>query len=373
MELCFPSAELRAAVDNKLATTRIGNEAGVASVPNTLAKVESWGDLVTAAKAASLGDDWVVQTAFGDSGHTTFFIKDEEGYDKHADEIGSEAEVKIMKRIRCRGAALEAAVTRHGTIVGPLMTELVGFKSLTPYRGGWCGNEVFSDAFQPVVREKARDATFRFGEALRKRGYRGYFECDDLHDLDTDEVYLGEVNPRVTGASSMTNLASLAHADAPLFLFHLLEFADAEFELDVRELNARWYDPDNIDDWSQLVIKHCDDDVQLVTEAPPSGIWTMDDAGNVSFVRNQTHRRTAQDGRNAFWLRITRVGDYFYEGADLGVLVTPGRLMDDDFQLNDRAEAWIAGIRAQYKGRPLQSEETVAAARVAEVAGFKFL
>jgi len=43
--------------------------------------------------------------------------------------------VKVMKRVRCRGSALEACVTRHGTIVGPLMTELVGFKQLVELLG----------------------------------------------------------------------------------------------------------------------------------------------------------------------------------------------------------------------------------------------
>ncbi|PRQ02689.1 biotin carboxylase [Enhygromyxa salina] len=373
LEVCFPSAQLREAIDNKIATTQIGNEAGVASVPNALGKVADWDGLVALANGADLGLDLVIQTAFGDSGHTTFFIKSEADFAKHAEEIAKEDVVKVMKRIRCRGAALEACVTRHGTIVGPLMTELVGFPELTPYRGGWCGNEVFVDAFPAVVREQARKSTFRFGEALRKRGYRGYFECDYLYDLDTHDVYLGEVNPRVTGASSMTNLASFAHADAPLFLFHLLEFSGAEFELDVAALNERWSDPDNIDNWSQLVIKHTEDSVQCVTEAPTSGIWTLRDDGGVDFVRNQTHRRTAHDGRNAFWLRMTGVGDYFYEGADLGILVTPGRLMDDEFQLTPRAKSWIAGIRAQYSGRPLQAQEDEVVARVAEVAGFKFL
>ena len=42
------------------------------------------------------------------------------------------------------------------------MTELVGFKELTPYRGGWCGNEIFSTAFTPKVRNKARELTFKF-------------------------------------------------------------------------------------------------------------------------------------------------------------------------------------------------------------------
>ncbi|MBR58109.1 MAG: biotin carboxylase [Myxococcales bacterium] len=373
LELCFPSAKLREEIDNKVSATRIGTEANVHSVPNTLAKIENYANLTKVCDDTNLGHDLVIQTAFGDSGHTTFFINSEEDYDKHAEEIEAEPEVKIMKRINCRGAALEACVTRHGTIVGPLMTELVGFKELTPYRGGWCGNEVYPEAFSKKVRESARESTFRFGEALRKRGYRGYFECDYLYDMDNDEVYLGEINPRITGASSMTNLASFAHADAPLFLFHLLEWSNIDFELDVQELNERWSDPENIDGWSQLVIKHTEDSVKYITEAPKSGIWRLQDDGTVEFVRVQTHRRTARQETDAFFLRIANEGDYFYEGADLGILVTPGRLMTSDFQLNDRAKAWIKGIRSFYKARPLESEETEPVERVAEVAGFKFL
>ena len=373
LELCFPSAKLREEIDDKISATRIADEAGVPSVPNVLAKVGGYDDLMKTAGDAKLGDDLVIQTAFGDSGHTTFFVKNAEDYEEHAEEIEKEDEVKVMKRIRCRGAALEACVTRHGTIVGPLMTELVGFEELTPYQGGWCGNEVFADAFPRKVRDDARSATFRFGEALRKRGYRGYFECDYLYDLDTDDVYLGEVNPRVTGASSMTNLAAFAQADAPLFLFHLLEWSNVEFDLDVEELNARWADPDNIDSWSQLVIKHTKDTVEYVNLAPSSGIWRMEEDGTVNFVRVQTHRRTAENESEAFFLRITRPGDYFYEGADLGILVTPGRLMTDDFQLNERAKKWVAGIRAQFSSGPLRTEDAHQAERVAEVGGFKFL
>lgn len=377
LELCFPSAKLREAIDDKISATRIANEAGVPSVPNTLAKVQDYASLIDQAEAADLGTDLVIQTAFGDSGHTTFFIAGEDDYKKHAEEIEAEDEVKVMRRINNRGGALEACVTRHGTIVGPLMTELVGFGELTPYRGGWCGNEVFAGAFSRAIRDRAREATFKFGEALRERGYRGYFECDYLIDLDSENVYLGEVNPRITGASSMTNLAAFAHADAPLFLFHLLEWSKVDFDLDVRALNRRWSDPDNIDGWSQLVIKHTKDSLEYVSAAPASGIWHLGDDGSVSFVRPQTHRRTARDESNAFFLRITRAGDYFYEGADLGILVTPGRLMTDDFELTERAKAWIAGIRAQFSSRPLTDKDPEppeqVQARVAELGGFKFL
>lgn len=365
LEVCFPPAALRSQVDDKMETTRIGNRARVRSVPNTLAKVNSYEHLRRIA-GTKLGDDLVIQTAYGDSGHTTFFVKSEADFNRHEADITSAPEVKIMKRIRCRGSALEACVTRHGTIVGPLMTELVGFPELTPYKGGWCGNEVFAGAFDRRIRKNARRAAMAFGDELREMGYRGYFEIDFLTDLDSGTVYLGECNPRITGASSMTNLAAFAHADAPLFLFHLLEWMGVDYELDVEELNERWAEPDNIDSWSQLVIKYTEDKVDRITHAPPSGIYEIDGKGHMSYVRMQTHRRTVQFENRAFFLRIGGVGDYRYEGADLGILVSPGRFMDDDFQLTKRAKQWIKGIRGFYAG---QSD----AAAQPELTGFKLL
>ena len=359
LEIWFPPAELRSRVDNKIETVRIGNRAGVPSVPNVLTKVESYQHLCEA--ASEIGTDLVLQSAYGDSGKTTWFISNESEYKKYAREIEQELEIKVMKRVNVRGSAIEACTTSEGTIVGPLMTELVGFKELTPYKGGWCGNEIFAGAFTQEIRDQARDYTFKFGEALREEGYRGYFELDFLIDQDNGELYLGELNPRVTGASTMTNSAAFAHADAPLFLFHLLEFADVEFELDVEELNARWADPDNIDSWSQLVVKFNDDRVEWVSNAPESGIWRLQDDGRMIYHRFDYHRRGIVSEKEGFYLRIVGVGDYFYKGADLGILITRGRLMNDDFTLNERALRWIRGLRSHYSSQSLEkvSQEEV--------------
>ena len=351
MDVWFPPAAMRNRVDNKIETVRIGDKAKVPSVPNVLSEVTSWSQLKEVSK--KLGDDLVLQSAFGDSGHTTFFIKSELDFKKHEKGIVGQGEIKIMKRITCRGSAIEACVTKKGTIVGPLMTELVGFKELTPYRGGWCGNEIFANSFTRGIREEALAYTFRFGNQLRKEGYRGYFELDFLVDLDSKELYLGELNPRVTGASSMTNHAAFAHADAPLFLFHLLEFSGVPFDIDVAELNARWADPDNVDTWSQMVIKHTEDSVDILTEAPESGIWRLLDDGRVEYDRFDYHRRAVESEREAFFLRILKPGDYRYEGADLGILITRGRSMDNRFRLNPRSRAWIDGIKGAFKAKPL--------------------
>ena len=155
-------------------------------------------------------------------------------------------------------------ITRHGTLVGPLMAELTGFPELTPYDGGWCGNDVFPDVLTEGQRTLARERTFAMGERLRREGYRGYFELDFLADESSGEMYLGELNPRVTGASSITNVTAVAYGDMPLFLFHLLEFMDVEYEIDVDELNERWARPGNIDDWTQFILKQTDDRVERI-------------------------------------------------------------------------------------------------------------
>ncbi len=370
LEVCFPSAKMRQFMDNKVNTNRIAQKAGVPCVPNVLTKVKSYKHLKQVSK--KLGNDLVIQTPFGDSGHTTFFISNEEDYERYADEITAEKEVKVMKKIKCRGSAIEACVTRHGTIVAPLMTELVGFKELTPYKGGWCGNEIYSEAFTPSIRKKARKYTQLFGDQLRKEGYKGYFELDFLIEEGTNRVYLGELNPRVTGASSITNHAVFALADAPLFIFHLLEWMGQPYEVSVNSINKRWFKPENIDDWGQLVIKHTEDTIEMITDAPRSGIWKMDRDGNIEFDRMDTHRRAVEQDNEAFFLRISRKGDYLYEGADMGIVVMRGRLMTNDFKLRVRAKKWIDAIKGQFSSQMPRNLSKIEE-KVAEIGGFKMM
>jgi biotin carboxylase len=356
LEIAHPSAELRHRLDSKIVTTQLGNEAGVPSAPNVLGRATSYAELIALAHSANLGDDLVVQTPYGDSGKTTFFIRGERDWDKYADDM-TDQELKVMKRINCRAAAVEAALTRHGTIVGPLMTDLTGHPELTPHKGGWCGNDIFPEALSPEHRERARVLTQKLGDRLAAEGYRGFLEIDYLADVDTGELYLGELNPRISGATSMTNVTAGAYADVPLFLFHLLEYMDVDYEIDVDDINRRWAQASSVDVWSQLILKQTTDEVQLLTAAPKTGIWRLQDDGNLEFARWGNDWHSLHDETEAFFLRVLGPGDFTYPGADLGVIVTRSRMQTDDNELTERAHEWIAGIHAQFAGTPLAEEK----------------
>ncbi|MGH2540347.1 MAG: biotin carboxylase [Actinomycetota bacterium] len=350
LEVAFPPAALRHRLDSKIETTRLADEAGVPSVPNVMGRASSYREVLDLAIGANLGEDLVIQTPYGDSGQTTFFVASERDWKVDEKKIAGH-DLKVMRRIDPRETAIEGVITRHGTLVGPLMAELTGFPELTPYDGGWCGNDVFPEVLTAEQRRLARKRTYAVGERLRREGYRGYFELDFLADMSSGEMYLGELNPRVTGASSITNVTAVAYGDMPLFLFHLLEFMDVEYEIDVDELNRRWAHPGNVDEWTQFILKQTEDTVELITEAPPSGIWRMDD-GAVTFARPDTDWHSVADESEAFYLRIADAGGYRYPGADLGILVTRGRFLDDEHELVDRARAWITGIKSRFRSVP---------------------
>ena len=110
-------------------------------------------------------------------------------------------------------------------------------------------------------------------------------------------MWLGELNPRVTGASSITNVTAVAYGDMPLFLFHLLEFMDVDYEIDVDELNDRWAQAHNLDEWTPVHPEADRGRDRAHHEAPPSGIWRMDGDGG-DRVRAPRHR-LAHRGRRA--------------------------------------------------------------------------
>lgn len=348
LEVALPPLALRERIDSKITTTQLASDAGISSVPNVLSHASSYAELLDRSRSASLGTDLVVQTPYGDSGRTTFFVRSERDWERDAEHLRGQ-DLKIMRRIDHFPGTLEACATRHGTLVGPIQTDLTGFPELTPYRGGWCGNDLFPGVFDARTRDAIRSLARRLGETLYAHGYRGVFCVDFLVENGTGEVYLGEINPRISGASPLTNLVTSKYGGVPLFMFHLLEFLEVEWGVDLGRVQDRWSDHD---EWSQLVLKQTEDVVELITSAPQTGLWRLGEDGQLEFLRAVTDWHAVGGEDEAFYFRVYGEGEYRYKGADLGVIVARGRMQTDERQLTERARRWAEGIISRFHGVP---------------------
>jgi biotin carboxylase len=317
-----------------------------------MTRCSSYDELLATAGAAGLGTRLVVQLPYGDSGRTTFFIDTQADWDDHAENLVDD-DLKVMKNIRHLPGTVEAVATRHGTLVGPVQVDLTGFEELTPYKGGWCGNDCSPISFGSENQSRIREMARKLGNRLYEEGYRGVFCMDYLIDLDDDMVYLGEINPRISGASPLTNLITAHYGGVPLFLFHLLEFMDVDWECDLDAVQARWRD---FDRWSQLVLKQTTDEVEIITEAPASGLWRMREDGSIYFVRMETDWHNVTGPDEAFYLRVYGVDEYRYPGADLGVLLVRDRMQTADRELVPKAADWAKAIMSRFTGVPVAVE-----------------
>lgn len=361
LAVILPKSSLVREIDSKIVTTEIGNQAGVRSVQNVLTKISSFANLQEMAQQANLGKRWVVQTPYGDSGKTTFFIANEDDYQAVSEQIEREDLVKVMRWVNCTGTAIEACATRWGTFVGSLLTELIGIDELTPYPGGWCGNELYDTAFSMEIRQQVLHSTQAMGNALYQRGYRGYFELDYLIDLDTNEVYLGELNARLTGISAMTNMSNFSSANIPLFLFHLLEYQDdVDLKLNVDEFNQSVLASGADGTAAQVILKYTDTSLKIITQAPASGVYTMGADGNLSLQRSGYNRRDAVAENEVYVMRIMAAGEYAYKGGDLAIMFLNRVIRDTKGKLNPDGGEWVAALQRCFLFRPLSQEERYA-------------
>jgi hypothetical protein len=200
-----------------------------------------------------------------------------------------------------------------------------------------------------------QQAAMKLGERLGHAGYRGCFGLDYLLDETTGELYLGEMNPRITGITPLTTQAACDADEVPLLLYHLLEWFGVEYQVDVDRFNDRWLSPPR-NNWSQLVLyqvgsagrnREGPDIVQVPEPAPASGVWRRN-ADTVSFSRPAFQPQAIEDESEARFVRILDAGQVASPGICLGRLMLRGRVLAEDGRLLPRAEAWVRGFRRQF-------------------------
>ena len=127
-----------------------------------------------------------------------------------------------------------------------------------------------------------------------------------------------------------------------------------DYTIDVDELNERWRELAAVDVWSQLVMKEPEDRLERIQAAPRTGQWHLHEDGTFTFRSVAVDWHPLHDEADCFFLRVYGPGDFRFKGADLGILVTKGRLQTDEpNDLTERCRRFIQGIRSQYVGAPV--------------------
>ena len=151
----------------------------------------------------------------------------------------------------------------------------------------------------------------------------------------------------------MTSQAMLDAQSVPLLLFHLLEWIGADYELEVAAFNEQWLRVERLQSWSQMILEQTSETPCVMTDAPQTGLWRMEQDGSLQFVRHAFSPREITNENEALFLRTVNLGQPQAKGASLGRVVLQGRLLTDEYQLNERAQTWMRGFKAHFQTQPM--------------------
>lgn len=347
--LCFPSARVRAAIEDKCEAVRLARHAGVRIVPTVLAKVTGYEQLRDEADRAALGKELVVQVPKGNSGRGTFTIGCASDYLNHAELIETAAECRVMSAIaNPQSFCIETVMTDAGTVMGRPALDLIGIPELTPNPDGWCGNVIGNGIIHPWIVKQIREDSLKISAATRFRhpNFFGYSGDDYLLSPGEDQPVYQEKNARCTGMMPLSNIAAMELGLPPLIAQHLMQYEGKGKGIDVDALNHRWSATEGVGVTSCLIIKQLDHCPSMISCVPKCGIYTLNGNGLQHCLDSIDVKDLLGQSGCALWIPETGAAQVQPQDV-LGRLLVRERVTDGN-QLNPRGKDWIRGMRELF-------------------------
>jgi len=182
------------------------------------------------------GQKIVIQTHFGWAGNSTHLF---DNFESANNSISKDTLAKFSPFLPGYSLLNNCTLLRHGLIQSPPALQYTGLPEYTKNPFATVGRQWPSQA-PSNIQEKIKQITTDFSEKiLTPLNYRGFFGLDFL--VSENQVYLLECNPRLTASFAFYTQIELKNNLTPLFYFHLAEFINLDYQIDLFQEQSRFY------------------------------------------------------------------------------------------------------------------------------------
>lgn len=290
----------------------------------------------------------IVQDAEMSGGKGTFFVKDEASF-LNAKTImakGSATEVVISEAVSSPSErSIQCVATNQGVFMGPPQIQIIDEPLLINREvvgaEKFCGVVVDVVKTTDVQRTTMQKIAQFIGQKLIDMGYRGIFGIDFLVD-DSGEVFVLEVNPRITGATPLLTALYSAESYVPFYLLHILEIMKQSYQIDSGSVSFDAYDTAHS---GSLMILHSQRTTRVeVVETLQTGIYSAD----LDLVSSSVTFDDMQDGQYLIQ-SIAPVGVKASPAARLLTIYYKGSVLDEDGKISKKVRGDIESMYDRIK------------------------
>lgn len=190
----------------------------------------------------------VVQPADYEVSGSTMFVHSQADLDKAKENLLTDRfekvhMVKLTPFVTGNALSMLGCATDQGILTSTLQLQLVDVpESLHGHAasGHFFGHDWGFKSWSDETEHQAQKTVESIGHWLYRRGYRGIFGIDFIHDGEKDEIYPLECNPRFTGAIPIYSQINLLSGAPPIDFFTLVSYLKIPISFDFKAVNEAW-------------------------------------------------------------------------------------------------------------------------------------
>ena len=287
-------------------------------------------------------DHVVIQDSIMSGGRGTFKSSRGENIIQNLEKIGcfsgKGGEIIVSKLLkRSFERSIQAVICKDRILIGPLQNQIVADENLTNIDGGsekFCGIQISTDDKFAKKYDEFSDIVKKIGEKIKQMGYRGVFGVDFL--VSDDEIFVLEVNPRLTGATPLLTQA-FSCGEIPFQLLHILELGDYDYQIEG--------DPKKCKESRSTIIIHGKNHSRAkIIKTLPSGIYDF----SLNLISESLEFEDLQDGQVLIQQQVS-VGDEIRDGGRLFIANFKNEVLDENDKLKDEIKKIVGLIHLKIK------------------------
>ncbi len=180
------------------------------------------GNNVTFQELKSKYTKFVIQDEKLSGGRGTYIVDAEQDFSQALQSLPAENRVVISQYIKGESASVQACIFQNQVINTGIQKQLVGQPSLTNNPGQFVGGQWCPKDYSQKEKRQVQNFVKKTGEILIKLGYRGIFGLDLIVDHDKEQVFVIEMNARITGVTYLINMIQTSINQTPIIYPHIL-------------------------------------------------------------------------------------------------------------------------------------------------------
>jgi predicted ATP-grasp superfamily ATP-dependent carboligase len=347
-------AHLSKTLENKAEFRRLFSSEDVRFPIFSILSKDNFKDLESVEELLNGRKTVVVQDAEMSGGKGTFFVNDESSFMKAKTVLSkSSAKEVVVSEVVSRPSerSIQCVATKHGIFMGSPQVQIIDSPLLINRNvvgaEKFCGVVIDTELTTVAQRKAMERVATTVGKKIVEMGYKGIFGIDFLTD-DNGDVFVLEVNPRITGATPLLTAMYSGELFTPFYLLHILEIMKQDYQIEKGNASKVEVDIPS----GSLMILHSQETVRVeVCKTLRTGIYS----GDLEFIKPSVNFEELGEGEYLIQ-SIAPAGVKVSPAARLLAIYYKGSVLDKDDKISQKIQHDIESLYAKITVREVREE-----------------